>query len=334
MVIQFAKQWSVSDPADCLHYVYMFGLFGLPLDAAKPSPLYSKEYTKLAHQLVIEIVLATSRYGELLGQYSADGVTRIPGHVHKHAALIHLTSEQDFIDRIVLACAHETQQQGKLQDAIYLNHLAGEYQKVLELLNAFIGEKLLLHSLMEMDDAIKPMPVEAMTDTNLPQLNLQADPVDVLEEILKYYLSKPSTASKISKETEKTARTLGQLYRFRSLIEQGKQEAALSVLYSLKLIPMSAGMAEIQRQADNFGELHESIARVVPHIMLMAANALYHLFKAWSTRRTGLADAARETRLSDLRVRCKALLMFAGLIQYRIPGDVFAKLNRIDVMMG
>ena len=321
LIIGFVRNWGQTDPIDCVNYIYLLGLFN------------NKDYTRLAHQLLSEFVLRTRRFAELLGQVRPDGSGRIPGHIETHRTLVHLDTEQAFLQHIVLASAQEAEKESALQDAIDLYHLAGLYDKVISLLNDNLGERLVQQSFGQEDmfiGAPSQQQRRATTDAALPSLDVGSDPVDATEQLLQYYQSRPLTASSITPQTLSTATMLIDLSRFRTQSEQGRDEAALATLYKLEILPTSTDVLAIQTRVDAFLQLDESVARVMPQIMLTAIQSLYKLFKAWSVDRYGRGDP----RVVDVRNRSKALLMFAGLVQYRIPGDIFAKMNRIDVMMG
>jgi nuclear pore complex protein Nup93 len=38
--------------------------------------------------------------------------------------------------------------------------------------------------------------------------------------------------------------------------------------------------------------------------------------------------------MAQLRAKARSLMVFAGMNQYRTPADVYAQLNRLDVLMG
>nr|KAJ3421523.1 hypothetical protein HK105_003229 [Polyrhizophydium stewartii] len=362
-IINLVRAWARSDPFDAMHYVYLLGLIGSPLDsrpaqsltsmpgafggpatpsarrAAASSALISSsavEYTRLSHQIICEFVLATKLFAELLGEVRPDGGTT-SGHVKIHRALVHLDSEQDFMQCIVLAAAQDAENESRLEEAIKLYHLAGLYDKVLCLLNAHLGERLLQQTFFPSEasgESAAQRAARSTTDVSLPSISISASPIEDTEQLLRFYQSRPQTASALTPKTVATCTTLIQLSRFRIQHDQARDEAALSTLYRLNILPVTPTVDSVQTSTDAFHQLDESVARVMPQIMLMAMQSLDRLYKAWTEKRGGLGfGVPADGRISDVRARARALMMFAGLVQYRIPGDVFAKMNRLDVMM-
>ncbi|KAJ8324993.1 hypothetical protein BDV3_004491 [Batrachochytrium dendrobatidis] len=353
-IISFVRSWGKTDPIDTLHYIYLIGLFGTPLDArqplvaspadlqrsgralAPPASHSGLEYTRLAHAIVCEFVLSSKMFSEMLGQIRPDGSGRTPGHIDTYRTLLHLTSDQDFIQCIVLASAYDAENESRLEEAIYLYHLAGMPDKVIHLLNTHLGERLLQQTFFQTDDMSAEQvnntsTIRSTTDISLPLLSLTTNPVQDTEQLLKFYQSRPLTAAMLTTQTVSTCTTLVQLSRFHIQHGQGRDESALATLYTLNMFPSTTDIVEVQSRVDAFLMLDESVARVMPQIMYMALQSLDRLYRAWTERRGSFGG---DGRVVDVRERARALMMFAGLVQYRIPSDIFGKMNRLDVMMG
>ena len=335
MVTKFVKQWVGTDAPDMFHYLYILGLFGSSqsVDGARPSlgGANGKEYTTFIHSVIRDILRSTNNYAEVLGQVRPDGGGRTPGSVEKYKSLVHLGSEQDYLDIILLGAAVDADRESRYKDAIQLYDLAGQYDKVFELLNRRLGDALLQHTILQ-DSSVDAYASSKGSNTSMPPID--TDPVDSAQQILDYYQSRPQSAGLLDSKTVKTCSTLISLYQFRLLVNQNRDDAALQVLYSLDILPQSLDMSHIQLKANAFHELEDTIARVMPHVMITATQSLYKLYRAAVDRSNTFEASVRKTQTEAIRQRSKSLLVFAGLIQYRIPGDIFAKMNRIDVMMG
>lgn len=325
MIKHFYKQWIRSDTSEMLHYIYTMGFFGCALDSKKQqsaSGILEKEYTRHIHQCIREVLAEFDDYSQLLGQSRSEGGGRLPGHIAIFRSLIHITSEQEFLDRIVFVAAEDADRATRFQDAVKLYDLGMQYNKAIELVNRRLGDHLLHNGL------------DYETTGKMTANGTQGDPVASAEKLLAFYQSRSQSASALDSKTVTTCTTLIKIALFRSLIEHNREEAALQVLYSLGLLPEFMNVHEIQKRANAFQELDESVARAMPNMMMTASQALHKLYTKAQERHASFDAAMQQSQLSAIRERSKALLMFAGLIQYRIPGDIFAKMNRLDVMMG
>ncbi len=95
----------------------------------------------------------------------------------------------------------------------------------------------------------------------------------------------------------------------------------------------------------NFRVLQDEVRRNVPDLLLAAMTILF----AQHRQAKGGAAAAggaqlgqpgqprpqdgRERHLDSLREKAKALITFAGMIPYRMPGDTNARLVQMEVLM-
>lgn len=84
-------------------------------------------------------------------------------------------------------------------------------------------------------------------------------------------------------------------------------------------------MTNIRRRAQNFGALHETIARNVGIVLKMAVESCNRL--AAELRDSAFADANKAQKLGELKQRTKSAMVYAGLIQYKLPAHVYAFLN-------
>lgn len=97
------------------------------------------------------------------------------------------------------------------------------------------------------------------------------------------------------------------------------------------MIPLSprADIAAVRRRAQNFGALHETIARNIGTLLIMAVECCAQLSE--DLRRSQYTDAAKHQKLQELKGRNKSAMMYAGMIQYKLPANVYQFLNSREV---
>ena len=91
--------------------------------------------------------------------------------------------------------------------------------------------------------------------------------------------------------------------------------------------------------------LTDEVRRTIPDVLLATMNILFTNYKstkatastppntAGRTFTSKSADGGREWHLEDLRDQARALITFAGMIPYRMPGDTNARLVQMEVLM-
>ncbi|KAJ3262323.1 hypothetical protein HK103_002737 [Boothiomyces macroporosus] len=320
----FAKDWIQSDPIDALHYVYLIGLFGKPLDSAVPpnqnKQLWEsgKEYTRYTYSIIKELITNASKTPKLLGEMHSDGHGRTAGTIEKHRKLIHLESDQEFLDRIVLPAAEQCDLEGRYKDALEMYNLCGQPNKVIELLIRKIGETILSGDV--------PSTIHTSENTLFGNIS---NPVATAEGILAFYYSRPQQASMLDLRITNTCKTLINLAKFKHLYDQKEFKSALKLFYELDLIPSSNDITLVRNKANSFSALDDNIAKVLPNLLLSVTNALsqtYHQIKQSKT-------TDKEKMLVDIKERFKAVISYCGFLQYQFPGDLLATINRTWVML-
>ncbi|KAH9265034.1 hypothetical protein BASA83_011458 [Batrachochytrium salamandrivorans] len=330
-IISFVRAWGRTDPLDTMHYIYLIGLFGTTLDTRQPvqaaalqrsgssgrmlAPTASNaglEYTRLAHAIVCEYVLSSKLFSELLGQLRPDAVDAYQA-ISRSIEYFCISQVRMTIFRTLYwAAAHDAESESRLEEAVYLYHLAADVSA----------------------ESAASVSIRSTTDVSLPPLSIGTNPVQDTEQLLRFYQSRPLTASSLTSQTVATSTTLIQLSRFisntiKAVTNRHLRPCTRSVSFLCKLMWLLW-----QSRVDAFLQLDESVARVMPQIMYMALQSLDRLYKAWTERRGGFGGSVpADGRVADVRERSRALMMFAGLVQYRIPSDIFGKMNRLDVMM-
>lgn len=116
---------------------------------------------------------------------------------------------------------------------------------------------------------------------------------------------------------------------------------------STELIPLDGEIAKITRRAEEFKDLHESLQRNLQVYLPLTMDSLagvYHNLKSSSmagdTTRQGvsLPCASMSSKLihfrqtlQKLRKKSRSIMVFAGILKYRMSSDVYSYLARLDV---
>ena len=111
----------------------------------------------------------------------------------------------------------------------------------------------------------------------------------------------------------------------------------------LKILPFT--LDKVEEKINAFKSFTEEMRRNLPDILLVYALSLHQNYKhIKSGGATGGApakkgvvsggeDGGKEAVLNQLRTRAKAMITFAGMLPYRLPGDTSARLVQLEVLM-
>lgn len=130
------------------------------------------------------------------------------------------------------------------------------------------------------------------------------------------------------------------LLTFFDLAHSGQAESALTVIDAMRLLPSCEQAVDARLRA--FESLPEEVRRVTPRLLLAVMRCLME--KKRQTQAAAANDSVHPLGrvgssavhgvLGELRGRSKALLVYAGRLPYRMPGDVYSQLTQMEIEMG
>lgn len=318
-----------------------------------------KSQRELCYQALTEVVLETREFAQLLGDIRADG-QRIRGAIEQRLQLIYLDNEQDFLRHITLVAARTAEEQGRTTDAALLYHLCEDYNKVYQVVN----EALSLALTTELGDQparltpLKPRDTGDQNNQDKAQqqaslsLTVVDDPVQLAQDIKSLYDSDAMYLNKIDRRYSDACDVLLQLASARQKLEGSKwpEVVDVSIYYqppfrdpntntvqavnASDVIPTSTGgnISAIRSKAQAFDLMPTTIARTIGHVMVwtvMACSNQVEVLRAqgWETGQT------RQT-VGRCVQTAKDVMVFAGLIRYKLPGRVWETLARAGQDLG
>ncbi|CAK5264164.1 unnamed protein product [Mycena citricolor] len=299
LIWRYARQFVKMDAREALQYVYCVGL-------AADQGAVGKEQVENAWELVRKIIVLGNSgpaWEELVGGFRPDG-TRFSGAIEQGASLLRLRDTKDFNDQILIKAARDAEENDRMPEAVKLYNLAGDYSMVVACLAQALGNTIAMPSADE-----KAKTVER-----------------VAKEILRQY---ERTNRAVGRERDAVIRLL----RVREAMEaklEGRPEKALEIMEMTELIPLDGDVAKITRRAEEFRDLHDSLQRNLQIYLPLTMDALAGVHQK-TKMQLGPADATRQMTLTLLRKKSRSLMVFAGILKYRMSPDVYSYLARLDV---
>ncbi|ORX90251.1 NIC-domain-containing protein [Basidiobolus meristosporus CBS 931.73] len=313
MIHQYTNMFARSDPLEALHYLCILCLFGHSV---------GQDYITLCHDYICDLVMETGDYQTLLGDLRPDG-THQPGSIEKYLPLISIQNEKDFVRDLTKRTAERNYTEGKFSDALRLYDLAEDYDTVIMVIIKQLSDSLAAPLQKQQTFANDVSGVVGLSSTS----NIKT----TAEEVISHYMQSPEKISKVSEKSKETCGILLKLLEFKSLAESNRWEDALMAIEALNIIPLENDMSLISRKVDEFKGLDENIGRHFPDILLTTMNVLSKIYGP--LKNSPYSDSARQNKMLLIRQKARALMVFAGMIQFRMPADTYAQLNRLDVFM-
>ncbi|KIW19642.1 hypothetical protein PV08_00216 [Exophiala spinifera] len=302
-------------------------------------------HTNACHECLRELCLETREFAKLLGDIRSDG-TRIPGAIELRAKLIHLDSRDEFLRSITSQSAAIADQRGQISDAVLLYHLCEDYDNVVTVLNRALADAVSL-DLGESPIQLQPLKPRradgqsesASTQGNGPQSSLSltqstSSPVDLARNMISLYNDNALYYNKISASNREVCGVLLRLLSVRANLEAQPPRfmTALEELNDLNILPLRANgkIAEIRAAADSFAQLPQVLARCAGISVVWAVRAIggerENILRngRWEAGYAGDTDVMKD-QLSNM---AKDLMVFAGLVKYKLSGRVYDMLTR------
>lgn len=301
------------EPQAALQYAY---LVSLASDA--PAPIGTQQ-RQLALDLVRDIVIGSRQYARLLGSVRADG-TKETGPIERDLALLNLSDEDDYLREVVLAAADQAANDASLAESVELYHLAGAYDKVVEVVTRALG-----HSLSGSSPHFdRPAPVSLSGAfggaTDLDQLASAVHDV---------YARDFAKRSRISQRNWDTLEVLLKLRSGLAQYAAKRPDLALETFRSTGLLPLDNDTAGVARYAQRFRELLDApVVSNLDTVIVTTMRCLHDLTAA--LKESPYGDHGRMQTLASYKHMAQCLIQFASTLRLRLGPDVYKQLSAMS----
>jgi len=290
--------------------------------------------TAVCHEALKELVLETREFALLLGDVRSDG-QRIEGAIEQRLKLIGLKGHDDFLRTLTIQAAAVADDSGRTTDAVLLYHLAEEYDNVTVIVNRALSDAV---SIELGQDRMRLQPLKPrqsqqqgqQQNQQQPQGSLSLtsvdDPVELARNMISLYNSKQAWYSKIRDVNRVACGTLIRMAEAKDRVMEDRWSEALDLINSTELLPIHAksNVSVIRSYAQKLNTLQPVIARNIGNLLMWTITCC-------SKQREILQNATYQVNkqaVEELSTAAKDLMMFAGLIRYKLPPDVLEVLAR------
>ncbi|KAF7731037.1 Nucleoporin NIC96 [Penicillium ucsense] len=298
-----------------------------------------KSQASVCHEALREFILETRDFAKLLGDIRDDG-TRIKGIIEQRLALINLSDQEDFLKNITVQAAGVADDKGLITDAVLLYHLAENYDRVIDIINRALSDAIAmdLGASMPKLQPLRPRVQEGQSGPADPgsSLSLTAveDPVELGRTMIGLYDGKPMYYEKIRPINRDSCGLLLRMLTAKYEVEAGRWAPALDCINALNILPLQAQgqIQNIRSAAQNFSSLPEMISRNVGHVIMWSITCI-------GNERHRQTSGPYETDMhqgfaDQLLQMAKDLMIFSGMVKYKLPPRVYEALARAGAEIG
>jgi nuclear pore complex protein Nup93 len=192
-----------------------------------------RQQVEICHQGLRELVLESREFAKLLGDMRLDG-QRIKGAIEERMKLIGLVDTDDFMRTVTISAASIADDSGRTTDAVLLYHLAGEYDKVIHIINIALSEAVALDigqdkiTLMPLRPRVDQLTSEQQQSSSLSLTSVD-DPIKLAQTICGIYNAHPMYYEKLTQVNKDTCRVLLRMSEAKDKVAEGRWTEALDV---------------------------------------------------------------------------------------------------------
>ncbi|OWB79060.1 hypothetical protein B5S32_g3269 [[Candida] boidinii] len=347
----YVRTFKISDPRVALEYLICIFL------CEYLTPQIKNEQIKIGQEAIRELVLETREFVMLLGRIEKDG-NRLPGAIEERKKLLYLNNEENYLYQIAEQAAIKAEEEGRLYDCILLYQLSEEYETVINLVIKLLGEFLVSIDInISIDDLLnKNINNNNNTTTSTTNdstfLSLKNDDINIISlslKLIKLYNNSIEISNKVSIKSKEILSVLLEIYEIRKEFNKYNPNLVkiLNKLENLNLLPINftrlIELEEIRKLSIEFNSINESIAKNIPNLLIISMKCISQLIFDLnqglisesilidSSNNSLLINSTKDEKIIKLRQISRNLMIYSGMLQYKMPRDVYTTLINIEV---
>jgi nuclear pore complex protein Nup93 len=302
-----------------------------------------RRQAEICYEALRELVLETREFAQLLGDIRYDG-QRIPGAIQQRLKLIRTKDNNaaetnvEFLKMLTIQAAAAADESGRTTDAVLLYHLADEYDTVITICNRALSEDLSVE--LGYDHIrLEPLKARAIEDGQQANSTLSLtsvdDPYILTKNMFDLYTSRGDIIlQSIHKPNRDSCLVLQKMAIARQLVEAGQWQNAYNAISELNMLPLGqmGNMGVIRNFAQSFGQLESVVARNIGDLLMWTITCCGHLRE--NVEKSDWEDPTRKGQATRYLQTARDLMVFAGLVRFKLPPRVFEALARAGQEVG
>ncbi|KAB8338826.1 hypothetical protein FH972_021770 [Carpinus fangiana] len=292
-----------------------------------------KAQAAVCHEALKELVLVTREFALLLGDMNSDG-RRIQGAIEQRVDLLSLENQQEFLKSLTIQAASAADDSGRTTDAVLLYHLAEEYDNVVVIINRAlsdalavdIGQEPMRLQPLKPRDANAPPPDAASSNSSLSLTSVD-DPAILARNMITLYNANAAYYARIRQPNRDACGLLLRIHDVKTLVATGQWALAIDTVKATSLLPLEAGgnISVIRSHAQQLHAMPSVVSRNVGNLLIWTITACG---KHREVLRSSAFDVGGRGLIDSLAGMAKDMMVFAGLIRYKLSPGVFEALAR------
>lgn len=302
----YTRSFRVSDTIVALEYLLLINLAG------------GERYRRLAVEAVRELVVEARDFKLLLGTLGRDGA-RYPGRIEARLGLLYggtpSEARKAFLLDIVEPAAKRIGEEGRTQDCLLLYQLAENHEQVVAIVNRLLGDAL------------------GGSDVFLPTVVSEPNPVEIGRKLLEAYKLNPAQV-RISAAAVEVLEKLLAVAAIKELFIAKKYAPTLAKIRELGLVPVGPGhdlpAIRARCQEINQQQIDYNLMKTIGALLLMLMHCINSLIGSYG--QSLFFNEILQSNVEELKQTARQIMMFAGMIRYRMSREVYVQLTELEMV--
>lgn len=320
----YTRSFKISDPKVACQYLILIGMG----DGGN-----SHEELSKCHEALRELILISREFNMLLGELDQTTGQKVPGLLERQRSLIQLASREQFERKIIDVAARRCEEEGRTFDALLLYQLCLEFDTVVSLISKLMGEIL---STVDLD---KPL-IGYGNYENINGESQAADTIDnniilLSQHIMNVFNKNSIINSHIRPGVKETCNILISIISIRDYFVNKEWYKVLEAMKALELVPIdpTLNLVQVRKMAENVHQNQDNnLIKVIPSLLVMVMTSISQLNYAILTKKYQTLGNEME-ELSNLKNMARNCMVFAGMIQYKMPGETYSLLINLESLL-
>lgn len=158
--------------------------------------------------------------------------------------------------------------------------------------------------------------------------NSETNPVLIAQKLISVYVSNLEIAHKVSSKSKETCMLLLKIADIRKSYFSQNWQQALQKVEEIDIIPFVDEVSS-RKKAQEFSSLSTEIAKNIPNLLIMTMTCVSNIVN--QLNQSEYQSAAKTQQVAAMKRLAKNCMIYAGMIQYRMPRETYSVLINLEV---
>ncbi|CCH60321.1 hypothetical protein TBLA_0C05250 [Henningerozyma blattae CBS 6284] len=269
----------------------------------------------ICHSALRELILESKDFTALLGKIGRDG-SHIQGVIEERKPLLFLNESQTFLSEVIKEAVQIAELDERISDCLLLYQIMEDYNTTISIASTLLADLLYSTSIEQ-----QLISKEDNSETN---------PILIAQRLIQLYSSNPAILSKISPNKMDECSKLLKISEARGYYITNNWIKCLSVIKEVDLLPFDP-IISAREKATEYNCLERNISKNIPNLLILSMRCILQVVV--DLKQSHQKTAEQQEMLFSYIGLAKRIMVYAGILQYKMPRETYSMLMKLDVAL-